>query len=85
MQEIEREAIEEEGRDCQSFLNACRVVLWVCPPEAHEVLMYTLQLLMGNMSLTTLLAISPQSSTAIGELTPETPHPTASVDPTSKW
>ena len=25
MQEMEREAIEEEGRDCQSFLNTCRV------------------------------------------------------------
>ena len=32
------------------------------PLEAHGVLMYPLQLLMGNMSLVTLLAISPQPS-----------------------
>ena len=44
MQEMEREAIEEEGRDHQPFLTACGVALWVCPPEAHEVLMYPLQL-----------------------------------------
>ena len=37
------------------------------------------------MSLATLLAISPQSSTAIREPAPETPHPTALVAPTSKW
>ena len=84
MQEMEREAIEE-GRDPQSFLTACRVELHVCPPEACGVLMYPLQLLMGNMSLATLLAISSQSSTAMGEPTPETPHPTMPVASTSKW
>ena len=67
MQEMEREAIEEEGRDHQSFLTSCGEALWVCPPKAHGVLMYPLQLLMRNMSLAALLAISPQSSTATGE------------------
>ena len=59
MQGLQREAIEEEGKDCQSFLATCRVALQVCHPEAHGVLMYLLQLLMGNMSLATLLAIPP--------------------------
>ena len=46
--------------------------------------MYPLQLLTGNMSLAALLAISPQSSTAMGEPAPETPHPTVLAAPTSK-
>ena len=84
MQKMEREAIEEEGMDCQSFLTVCRVALPVFPPEACGLLMYPLQLLMGNMSLATLLAISPQSSTATGEPAPETPCLTMSVVPASK-
>ena len=35
MQHLEREAIKEEGKDCQSFLAACGMALEVCPPEAH--------------------------------------------------
>ena len=81
MQDIEREAIEEEGRDWQSFLTACRVALQACPPEACRILMYPLQLLTGNMSLATLLAICPKPSTAMGEPNPVTPHPIASVAP----
>ena len=50
MQHLEREAIEEEGKDCQSFLATCGMVLQVCPPEAHGVLMCPFQLLMGNTS-----------------------------------
>ena len=84
MQEMQREAIEEEGRDCQSFLTACGVVLQVCPPEAHGVLMCPLQLLMGNMSLATLLTHSSQSSTAKRKPAPETPSPTALAAPLSK-
>ena len=41
--------------------------------------MCPLQLLMGNMSLATLLAISPEPSTAMGGPTPATPHPTTLV------
>ena len=36
MQDIERKAIEEEGWDCQSFLNACGVALQACPPKHVE-------------------------------------------------
>ena len=82
---MERETIEEEGRDHQTFLTACGVALQVCPPEAHGILMYPLQLLMGNMSLAALLAISPQPSTTMGEPAPATPHPTALAVPTPKW
>ena len=81
MQDIDREAIAEEGRDCQSFLIACGAVLWACPPEAHGILMYPLQLLTGNMSLAILLAIFPQPSTTMGESNPATPHPAVSVEP----
>ena len=74
-----------EGRDCQSFLTACRAALQACPSEACGILMHPLQLLTGNMSLAALLAISPQPSTAMGESAPATPHPTASVAPMPKW
>ena len=50
MEGLEREAINEEEQDCQSFLTACGVALQICPPGACRVLMYPLQLLMGNMS-----------------------------------
>ena len=83
MQHLEREAIEEEGKDCQSFLATCRIDLKVCPPEAHGVLMCPLQLLMGNMSLATLLAIPSQVSTAREEPTPVISCPAAPVAPAS--
>ena len=85
MQEMERQAIEEEGRDHQSFLTACRVALQACPPETCGIFMYPIQMLMGNMSLVALLAIFPQPSTAMGEPAPATPHQTASATPTPKW
>ena len=59
MQSLEREAIEEEERNHQSFLTACGVALQVCLPEACGVLMFPLQLLTGNMSLASLFAIPP--------------------------
>ena len=59
MEGLEREGIKEEKRDCQSFLTACGVALQVFPPRSPWVLMYPLQLLMGNMSFAALLAISP--------------------------
>ena len=64
MQCLEMEAIEEEGKHCQSFLAACGMVLQVCLLEAHGVLMCPLQMLMGNMSLATFLSIPFQVSTA---------------------
>ena len=70
MEGLEREAIEEEEQDCQSFLIICQVALQICPPGTHGVLMYPLQLLMGNMSFATLLAIPLQESIAREEPTP---------------
>ena len=55
MPDMECEAIEKEGQDCQSFLESCRAVLQACPPEANGGLMYPLQLLIGNMSLPAVL------------------------------
>ena len=55
--------------------NICRTQR-ACPPEACGILMYPLQLLMGNMSLAALLAIFPQLSTTMGEIAPATPCPT---------
>ena len=81
MQCLEREAMEEEERGHLSFLATCGVALQACPPEAHGVLLCPLQLLMGNMSLATLLAIPPQASTAREEPTPVISHPTTLVVP----
>ena len=39
MQCLEMESIEEEGKDCLSFLTFCGTALQACPPEAHGVLM----------------------------------------------
>ena len=44
MLELECEATAEEEHDCQAFMKACRTIL-ACPPKAHGVLMYPLQLL----------------------------------------
>ena len=90
MQDIVCEAIEKEGWDHQSFLDVCGVALQACPPEAHEVLMYPLQLLTGNMSLAALLVTTPQPATAIGKPVPTTPPLTMSETPappmaTKQW
>ena len=66
MQDLEHEAIEMEEWDHQSFLEAC------CP-KAHGVLMYPLQLLIGNMSLATLLATTPNWPLQLGNLQPQLP------------
>ena len=54
VQDLEHEAIEKEGWDHQSSLEACGAALQACPPKACGVLMYPLQLLTENMSLATL-------------------------------
>ena len=59
---LENEAIKEDRWAHQSFLQACRVALWTCPVEALGVLMYPIQLLTGNMSLTGLLMATPQQT-----------------------
>ena len=57
MLELEHEVIAEEGQDCWAFEEACGAVLWACPPEAHGVLMYPLQLLTGNVLLAAILGM----------------------------
>ena len=59
---LESEAIEEDGKAQQSFLQACRVAFQACHTEALGVLMYPIQLLTGNMSLTSLLTAAPQQT-----------------------
>ena len=59
MQCLETEAIEEEGKDCLSFLTTCGTALQASPPEACGVLMTPFHLLMGNVPLATLLNIPP--------------------------
>ena len=59
---LESEAIKEGGRACQSFLQACGAVLQACPTESLGILMYSIQLLTGNMSLTGLLMAAPQQT-----------------------
>ena len=61
---LENEAIKEEGQACQSFLWACGVALWACPPESLGILMYPIQLSMGNMSLTGLQTAALQQTTS---------------------
>ena len=84
MLEVECEVIAEEGWGCQAFLEACGAVLWTCPPEAHGVLMYPLQLLTGNVQLAAILgmpATTLQLATADRELTSTASPPTVSEIP----
>ena len=62
MQHLETDALEEEGRDCFSFLSTCGAALQACPTNALQILMYPLHLLTGNMSLATLLSLPHQTS-----------------------
>ena len=57
MLELECEAIEEEGWDCQVLLEACGAVLWACLPKTHGILIYPLHLLTGNVSLAAILGM----------------------------
>ena len=89
MQNIEREAIEEEGHDQHSFLSTCGVALQACPPEACGVLLFPLQLLTRNMSLATLLLTTSQLAITMGEPIPNIPCSAGSAAPTpptgTKW
>ena len=60
MQYLEMEAIEEEGKNCLSFLTACGTALQASPPKANGVLMIPFHLLMGNAPLATLLYVPPR-------------------------
>ena len=47
------------------FPVACGVTLWACPVESLGILMYPIQLLTENMSLTGLLTTAPQQTTSL--------------------
>ena len=81
MEGLEREAIEEEEWDHQSFLIICGAALQICSLGTHRVLMYPLQLLTGNMSLATLLTIPPQVSITREEPTLVISHPATPLAP----
>ena len=70
MQELEHEAIEKEGQDHQSFLDACGVALQTVPlkPMGYS---YPLQLVTGNMSLDGLLETTPNQPLQSGNLPPQ--------------
>ena len=70
MQCLEMATMEEEGKDCLSFLVTCGMALQTCPTEAHGVLMGPLQLLMGNIPLATLLNIPPRCASPGTNLPP---------------
>ena len=83
MLDLEHEAIEKEGQDHQSFLEACRVALQAYHPRNHETLIYPLQLLTGNMSLATLLATTPNWPLQLGNPTPQCPSNCVRDTPTT--
>ena len=70
--------LEEEGCDCQAFMEACSATLQACPLKAHGVLMYTLQLLTGNVPLAAMLATTPHPATTGREPLPTASPPTVS-------
>ena len=55
---LEHEAKVEEGQNCQASMEAFRVVMQACLPETQGVLLYPLQLLTGDVPLTTILGMS---------------------------
>ena len=54
---LEAEAIEEEEKDCLTFLTACRTALRASPPKAHGIMVTPFHLLLGNVPMSTLLSI----------------------------
>ena len=57
---LECKALEKEEHTYLSFLEACGAAMRACPVEAHGVLLYPLQLLMGNIPPASLLTAAPQ-------------------------
>ena len=74
---------------CQSFLLACGAALQACPNKALVILMYPIDLLTGNMSLTGLLMATPQLNISSRNPIPSPSHPrrlTTTTHPTgNKW
>ena len=81
MLELEHEVITEDQVGLLSIPGGLWAALWACPPKAHEVVMYPLQFLTGNVPLATILgmpATTLQPATA-GRKTDVNSLPTYSV------
>ena len=80
IQDIEMEAIAEEGRDCQSFLIACGGALQACPPKVHVGYSSILYNYQPGICLWLLSCPFPPSHPPQpGRPTPATPYSSASV------
>ena len=89
MQALEDEALKEEKHSHQSFLQACGVALQACPNETLGIPMYPIHLLIGNMSLTSLLMAAPHLPISSRDPISSPSHPrrpATTIHPTgNKW
>ena len=77
---LEADAIEEEGKDCLTFLTACGAALRASPSEGCGIMVTPYHLLLGNAPTSNLLSIPPGVSPPEQEpdlQTPPFPSPTA--------
>ena len=86
---FESEALEKEEHTHLLLLEACRATLRACLIEAHGVLLFPLQLLMGNILLASLLTAAPQPAPLVREPPSTIPPPSTSKPPScptgTKW
>ena len=75
MRALEDKALKEEKCSHQSFLWACGAALQACPNEALGIIMYSIHLLTGNMSLPGLLMAAPQLTIGSMDPIPSPSHP----------
>ena len=81
----EDKALKEERHSWQSFLQDCGLALQACPHEALGILIYPIHLLIGNMSLTSLLTATSQMPISSRDPISSPSHsrrPTTSTHPT---
>ena len=76
MQDLEEQAIREEGRSQADFLSTCQVFLYNSPPELKNTLATSYHILLGQTPLSTPLALLQRTS-----LVEE--QPTSAAPPTS--
>ena len=81
IQHLEAEAIEEEKKECLTFLITCGTTLRASPPEAHGIKVTPFHLLLGNAPMSTLLSIPPGVSPLQQEPDPQIPPSSAPVAP----
>ena len=75
MQDLEEQAVEEEGKSCNDFLTACQAILYSSPPPLKSTLTTLYHLLFGQTPSSPPLAL-PQKTSPSEEL------PTATIPPT---